>query len=278
MIRMCLITPTSHLQQFASQSDGIHLCLASLVEEQADAPYLSFYRQRKEAGEYIIMDNMAFEHGEPVSTKTLLDKAVWLKPHAMVLPDFPGQPWQKTVESAQKFMEEARQHPYFKKESPKWLFVPQSERGDIDGWVKAYQWADSEPDVAWIGMSILGIPNAWNRVPPHLSRYYCGEYLLSHNLVSSKQHHYLGSFGYPNEYQLLTQQGIAYSSDTSSPVWHGYHGIAYDTSRWGLQNGKMSSKVDFASPKVIEGESDLEAQARDRIIQGNIDYLKRITR
>lgn len=279
MIKMCLITPTSYLDSFASQSDGIHLCLASLIEEGLTAPYRSFYQKRKALGEYLIMDNMAFEHGEPVGSKVLMDKASWLNPDAIVLPDYPGQPWEKTVKAAKEFMEEVKQHPYFKNhKSPKWLFVPQSEKGDIDGWVKAYQWADAEPEIAWIGMSILGIPNAWNKVAPHLSRYYCGEYLLSHNLVSGKQHHYLGSFGYPNEYKLLNKQGIAYSSDTSSPVWHGHHGIPYDTSEWGLVNGKLSTKVDFAATSLEAGGSGTGTFPANRIIQGNIDYLKSITR
>lgn len=273
MIKMALITPTSYLKQFASQSDGVHLCLAHLAKPGSD--YVQFYESLPRENSHVICDNGAFELGESLSPAMLLDKAALFNPDTIVLPDYPGKDYRKTIEATISFLKDVASHSYVRqrieaKRPIKWMFVPQSLRGDVSGWCEGYRWASEQEEISWIGMSILGIPNAWDTVPAHLSRYYCGEFLMTNNMLSQKTHHYLGSFGYPQEYPLLSKQGIAYSSDTSSPVWHGYHDIAFDRSVWGLIGGKLSSKVNFDAP--------MKGDATNRIIQYNIDQLKELAK
>jgi hypothetical protein len=56
----CVIAPTAYLQYYATQSPR-HLVLAHLVAK--DPAYAAFYRTRSDIGDFIIMDNGAFELG-----------------------------------------------------------------------------------------------------------------------------------------------------------------------------------------------------------------------
>jgi len=241
-VKLCLISPTSGLEQFASLSDGIHLTLAHLISKTNK--YTKYYKARKRVyGDELIMDNGAFEFKKPLSTDEIVEKAEILEPDYVVAPDYPYESWEKTVESTLKFIEDLKKRGLAGKY--RIFAVPQSEIGDIKGWLKAFLRFQQIPEIDMIGMSILALPTAFcketNSIEIETNRLYATKYLKNKGYVGNKKLHYLGG---GDKIHLLSQYDIAYSLDTSSPIWHGFHGIRMDQHK-GLLEGKTRIEVDF---------------------------------
>lgn len=236
----CFITPTSYLQEYATASTA-HLVLAHLVHTDPD--YASFYRDRADAGDFVMMDNSAYELKEPYAPEHLVDLANDCGAHAVVLPDYPFQPCSVTIDAAIKFI------PIFKNAGLKTFFVPQSEVGNLEDWVNGYQWAAKHPDIDIIGMSILGIPNAIPHVEPAYARVVMTQLLKDRGVFeSTKHHHYLGlNAGPALELPSLLKMGVIDTMDSSNPVWMGILGHQYTTNSDSyLPVRKINLPVDFS--------------------------------
>jgi hypothetical protein len=57
----------------------------------SDAEYAGFYRDRSEAGEFVILDNSVIELGYPLGASELIMAAKTIKAAEVVLPDRPGE-------------------------------------------------------------------------------------------------------------------------------------------------------------------------------------------
>ena len=257
----CIITPTAYLEQYASQSN-MHLVLAHLVD--TDEAYAQFYHDRTE---FKIMDNGAFELGESYEPKKLLELAKKCNADVIVLPDYPGQHQDLTIEAAIKFA------PIFQDHGFKTMFVPQSRVGDAAGWQEAYEWATVDNElVDVIGMSILGIPNAIPHVHKAFARVVMTERLLTqHVFAFNKPHHYLGLNSGPNlEIPTLLKMGALTSCDSSSPVWTGICGNEYSENTDSfMTTAKIKKHVDFDHPYIKDANVE-------RIIQKNIDLTMKL--
>lgn len=234
----CFITPTSYLE-YATAS-RTHLVLAHLVNDDED--YGAFYRERMRAGDFVMMDNSAYELKEPYAPEHLVDLANECGAHAVVLPDYPFQPCAKTIEAAIKFI------PIFKDAGLATFFVPQSTVGDLEDWVNGYKWAANNPDIDIIGMSILGVPNAIPFVDPAFSRVVMTQILLDRGVFAKKKHHhYLGlNSGPALEIPSLLRMGVLDTIDSSNPVWMGILGHEYTTNADSyLPVRKVNLPVDF---------------------------------
>lgn len=239
----CFITPVSYLDLFAVASDR-HLVLAHLVDR--DEAYANFYKTRSELGDYIMMDNSAYELHEPYSPDKLISLAKLCGAHAIVLPDYPFQEAEVTIEAAREFA------PQFKAAGFHTFFVPQSQKGDLEDWIRAYAWARDNPDIDIIGMSILGIPNALPSIDPAYARVVMTSILqTTGEFAHGKAHHYLGLNAGPGlEIPSLLRMRALTSIDSSGPVWAGIHGHAYSTEYDSLQAvKKLKSVVDFNIPR-----------------------------
>lgn len=236
----CIITPTAHLEQFATQSKT-HLVLAHLVA--SNEGYAEFYLNRSKAGDRIIMDNSAFELGESFTPDLLLKLSKRIGAHAVVLPDYPFQPADKTIQAAIKYI------PLFKSEGVDVFFVPQSLKGDWNDWLAGYKWAAAEPDIDIIGMSILGIPNALPHIPVPFARVVAAELLTRTGVFAEhKFHHWLGLNAAPNvELPALLTLGVLDTCDSSNPVWCGVNGLRYNTTTTDFMpiSKKFLREVDF---------------------------------
>jgi hypothetical protein len=253
--QFCIITPTAYLEKYASQS-SMHLVLAHLVD--TDDKYADFYANRSE---FKIMDNGAFELGESYNPEKLIELGKKCKANAIVLPDYPFQPGQKTVDAASALI------PAVKSAGFQTMFVPQSETGDWRDWVETYSWASFNSDIDIIGMSILGIPNALNKVPAAYARVVATCLLQQmNNFNFTKYHHYLGlNAGPALEIPALINLGALDSCDSSGPVWAGICGQMYTKATESYSpSRKISKHVDFNYP-MVKDRYVLEA------IQNNID-------
>lgn len=258
--KFCIITPTAYLEQFASQSQ-MHLVLAHLVDH--DEQYSSFYNSR---AEFKIMDNGAFELGESYDPDKLIDLGVKCKAHAIVLPDYPFQPYEKTIAAACDRITD------FKHAGFKTMFVPQSETGDVEGWIESYKYASDNPDIDIIGMSILGMPNAIPDIHIAYARVVLTQILIERGIFNyNKYHHYLGLNSGPGlELPSLINMGALASCDSSGPVWAGILGHEYSINTDSFQSvSKLKAHVDFDYPMV---KDPLTLQR----IQHNIDLTQAI--
>lgn len=271
----CYIAPTNYLHLIPQQSRR-HLILAHLLKDET---YAAFYRDKRARGDIIICDNGAFELGQSLPPNQLLDliDQSGINPQYIVAPDYPNQPWYKTYSAAVEFVEIVKDRYASTREvlsrevsMPHIMAVPQSEQGDYKGWIKSYQLLSKYDGIDMIGMSILGIPNAFKALTLTddiaFNRIYASVYLLQSGIYNNQvQHHYLGLGGGPRELVVQKQIGIMDSNDSSSVFWHAIKGIPFDSTCWGLKDGKHKSEVDFNLPFD---------EKHVQLISKNIEYME----
>lgn len=78
---LCLIPPIPHLKQFKQSR---HLVLSHLLQHKE---YREFYEARRNAGDFIILDNSAHENGIGEGAGKLLLQVQTLNPQEVVVPD-----------------------------------------------------------------------------------------------------------------------------------------------------------------------------------------------
>lgn len=261
-IKYGYISPIKYQHLIPKDAD-FHLILAHLLDNKE---YVDFYKEKIKRGDTVILDNSAFEFKRALSADEIFGfiERSGIEPTYVVAPDYPYQDWKVTWDSTLAFIEEVKDKPY------KVMAVPQSLEGDWTGWLRGYQLMANHPDIAVIGMSIIGVPNAFCKVTGTddiaFNRIYATNYLLQTGLANQeKWHHYLGLGGGPREILIQRQLGLMDSNDSSSPFWHGYLGIGFDNSLWGLKNGKSPIEVDFHAQYEM---------GRVGVMQMNIEYME----
>ena len=250
------ISPISY-QHLIPESADFHLILAHLLDKKE---YVDFYKEKIKRGDTVILDNSAFEFKRALSAEEIfgfIDRS-GIEPTYVVAPDYPFEDWQVTIDSTLKFIEEVKDKPY------KVMAVPQSKKGDWTGWLRGYYEMFHNPNIAVIGMSILGIPNAFCNLTGTediaLNRMFATNYLVGNGIVQpgQKWHHYLGLGGGPREILMQRQLGLMDSCDSSSVFWHGFLDTAFDGSIWGLKDGKSKVEVDFDAPYLESSRKTIE--------------------
>jgi hypothetical protein len=261
MVDFCHIAPTRLLPTFVN-TQSHHLLLAHLVEE--DREYTRFYQSGRNLADTYILDNSAFEMykqgREMYPSDKLIQMGTLVGADYIVMSDYPNEPGSKTIKAAEQLA------PMFREALFGTFFVPQSEIGDIEDYIATFAWAASSPLVDYIGVSILGVPNAYgveknNKLQRYMSRYHMmcelerrGILYLAHN--NGKKIHFLGMVDGPNEIELCSRFHID-TWDSSAAIWAGLNDIAFDTSPTGLVNGKYEKEVDFAFSTSDKAKIDL---------------------
>ena len=249
MVDFCHIAPSRHLSTFVNNQTH-HLLLAHLVEE--DKEYTSFYQRSRSLAECYILDNSAFEMykqgREMYPSDKLIEMGKAVGADYIVMSDYPNEPGSKTIRAAEALA------PMFREAGFGTFFVPQSEIGDIEDYIATFAWAASSPLVDYIGVSILGVPNAYgvergNNLQRYMSRYFLMCELEQRGILrlarlNGKKIHFLGMVDGPNEIQLCGRFRID-TWDSSAAIWAGLNGIAFDSSPTGLVDGKYEKEVDF---------------------------------
>lgn len=284
MINFCHIAPVSYLPLVGNKPT--HLLLAHLVEENEE--YRTFYQtlKRDNPSVFYHLDNSAFEmfkRGEPMyDSQRLIEMGRLVGADSVVLSDYPKQPAYKTINAAIDLI------PKFKEAGFQTFFCPQSELGDLEGLIQSFTWAINNPEIDFIGVSILNCPiglgvneqkfgdqdrDEGYRMQRYLSRWRILEILQQRNLIGPKtvrRFHCLGMTDGPREIDLVRQyhQHI-YSWDSSTAIWHGIHKIQYDDSPTGLRFGKYEEEVDFD----IDRSTDVDV---NRTIDYNISMIDRM--
>ena len=282
-IQFCHIAPIALLSDVAKHNKS-HLMLAHLVEESAE--YANFFKGIVvDDGSEKILDNSGFEkfkRGEPMyESSKLVDMGRRCGATVIVLSDYPGEHWTKTRDAAIELA------PVFKQHGFKTFYVPQSELGDIDGYLKSLLWAVDNDNIDYIGLSILGCPialgikeetfNHGDRDQAFLMQRFLSRWKML-NLVDSmvedksklyKKFHNLGCSDGLNEILLLEKyKDYIKSWDSSSAVWAGINGVRYDGSPTGLRYGKIESEVDFFINEEYNADIEYNIELINNLCKG----------
>lgn len=269
------ISPTAYLPSF-TKTNGCHLVLAHLVE--SDEAYAEFYRS---SSGFKIMDNSAFEmfkQGRPMfPADRLVDLADKCKADMVVLPDYPGEPYEKTIDAAKELA------PIVGSAGYQTMFVPQSLPGDLNGYLESVLWAMEQVHhgdyIDRIGISILGAPNAFAVLDDPLQRFLSRHRLFS---IFNKRgwfeydgdavFHILGMLDGPNEISLLKPFGQYIASwDSSAAIWAGLNDVSFDRSPTGLYGGKFELEVDFDYCQSLTPQ-------QINLVVSNINYIDKLCR
>jgi len=275
MIDFCHISPTHLLSVFCNNQKS-HLLLAHLVE--SDDVYAQWYTTNKQCfGDETlhILDNSAFEMYKQGRDMYPSDKLIEMGKRVcadyIVMSDYPNEKGLKTIKAAEELA------PKFREAGFGTFFVPQSEIGDLEDYIATFAWAASSPLVDYIGVSILGVPNAYgvekgNKLQRYVSRFHMMQELARRGILdlaerNNKKIHFLGMVDGPNEISLCSQFQID-TWDSSAAIWAGLNGISFDSSPTGLVDGKFEEEVDFNFKTV---DSKLISMAK-----ANCDYIDRM--
>lgn len=274
-IKFGYIAPVEYLDLIPEDAN-FHLILAHLLK---DKKYAQFYKEKADRGDVIICDNGAFEFKKSLDPEPLMELIAdsGVNPTYVVAPDYPFEPWSVTYDSCISFIEMAAKEDY------EIMAVPQSETGNWKGWLECYKRLADLPHVKVMGMSILGIPNAFCSLTGTddiaTNRIFATAYMCREGLISQRKdlsHHYLGLGDGPRE--LITQRalGVMDTNDSSSPFWHGINGIEFDDSATGLKSGKINLEVDFHLERTVKSHSvDNKKLSEIKLIQSNIDWMQK---
>jgi hypothetical protein len=120
-----------------------HLMLAQVTDQR----YWQFYHERRKEGDWLILDNGAFEG--KIDNVTLRNRIATEAPDVVVLPDYLDQRWQATYTAARRFLDDnCGRWPSVSG----WMYVPQSVRGDIVGWSISLMNALDDQRINWVGL------------------------------------------------------------------------------------------------------------------------------
>lgn len=237
MIQLAYILPTTYLQALQSYLMPMHLALAHQV--LADKKYTDFYVQRRQAGEYLILDNSAFELGSAIADQ-LLDEAIQrISPNEIVLPDvlFDGKMTeQRVVEFLQKYG--GQYHG-----SIRFMAVPHGK--DLASYVDCYHRLATMPQVDTIGIGAVYVASldAGSYVS---GRQLIFETLQRQGLLADKPHHLLGlgSSGH-QELEQMKSYEVVRSCDSSAAF---IHALNHEMFQLGKAYVKDRRKIDFTQP------------------------------
>jgi len=268
------IAPVEYLDLIPEDAD-FHLILAHLLK---DKQYAAYYREKADRGDTIICDNGAFEFKRSLDPEPLMELIAdsGVKPTYVVAPDYPFEPWSVTYDSCINFIRMTAKEDY------KIMAVPQSETGNWKGWLECYKRLAELPLVDVIGMSILGMPNAFCELTGTkdiaTNRIFATAYMIENGLINtSVQHHYLGLGDGPRELIVQRALGVMDTNDSSSPFWHAINGVLLDDSATGLISGKSKIEVDFHIERSKKKHSiDNKSMSVEKMIRANINWMRNI--
>jgi len=198
--------------------------------------YFDFYKRQVEAGRRVILDNSAYELGEPFNIKKYKEYIQLLEPTEYILPDY--------RDDSKKNLQAIREWkcPYYDKALRrggyiKLIGVVHGE--DYDKFIQNYR--DISPYVDKIAISFetfffnysktFNITAAEARVQIILRM--CADGVID----LDKPHHILGALS-PTEYQAYVKYDWIETVDTSNPILHGILGQRYSGEKGLLEKSR----------------------------------------
>lgn len=254
-MEFCILSPVAGLERYSTLSRH-HLLLPHIRL----AGYWEFYKQRSKAGDHIILDNSAYEGS--LDTTRLLECIHLINPNVVALPDHLGKSWEHTWRDSDAFLDSY----FYEFPHIQWMYIPQSEPGNIIGFVEGLFRALDDERIAWIGLPRALTYSITNDLT---MRVRVAEQIRKR---SSVKIHALGmAKGSVEEVRLLRNSGCVTSIDSNAPVWRGWCG--YDLFQFGMSShvGRwLEVPVNYEAP-----EKDLKEELDTLIVMGKYRSFQR---
>ena len=285
MIKIGIICPTAHLNDFAAQSN-FHLVLPHIIKESPN--YAQFYIERAAINEFVVLDNGIFELDEPFSNEELLDMVENCGFDEVVAPETVND-----SEKSQKQLEDflnCRERMGSKKPV---LAMVQSK--SFLGMLEYANYLNSIKEVSTLGVpfrleDVVGFHDMEDGLYSPTLRRVIMRWKLMDAMNASfapqfvrgyevKPFHLMG-LSDPLELQRykggkLYDKGITIRyNDSSSAYVHGSQGIMFNEK--GLPREKLFTKLNF-DERIINWSYDIEGHSvsAENIITQNIQMLKK---
>jgi hypothetical protein len=159
----------------------------------------------------LILDNGAYER-QPLSGETYVRTIQLYQPTVAVLPDMYCGPWKRSMSFSLGFLEQWSRYRWKEGLDPQWMYVPQAEPGDLQGWTESLLWGCNDERVSWIGLPRCLVTHITKN---SLARVFWADYIkekFPHVKV-----HALGMVnGNVHELAFLAERGVR-SVDSSCP-------------------------------------------------------------
>ena len=250
MIKLAHIAPSNYTELGIHESD-MNMVLAHVARDNKE-----YARMFRDSDKQTLLDNGAFENGVPMSVEDMINIGHKVRADILVLPDYPFKDWQEGW--SDYVMEGIEQ---YKQEGFKTMFIPQSVKGDAIGFMKSLINAIHHPEIDYIGLSILGCPNAFDHIPDHKVR----EKIIGevYDILPQNKLHILGMLGTVDEIKRLSYyEDVINSWDTSAAIWYGVNGLSVEG-----RTEKFADAVDFDLPVKNFSVS---------LVLDNINYMKEL--
>jgi hypothetical protein len=245
-MNFCIISPAAGLEKWSRLSRR-HLVLSHV----RNAVYRNFYRQRREEGDLVILDNGAYEGY--LNEKELLEAIEWYHPQVVILPDILLGDAKESFERGYAFWKEWRH-----RVDVEWMYVPQAPPEQVNHFFKYLHEGLDKIQPKW-----LGVPRALatdigvgSRIRADVCQYvkhaYPGTYVHALGMVA----------GDLEDLKHLSEAGCD-SIDSSAPVWRGWRGYDIEDPSW----HELGSECDFnAAPLDWMGRHKMY----ERLIKTNL--------
>lgn len=216
-MEFCTITPIEGMQRWGTALSNRHLILAQMLYNEK---YAHYYTTRRLSGDFIILDNGAYELTNPIDAPAFMNMVKNIHPQVAVLPDILGSPWKKTTAASLNFLDEYGDYIERLGYKTEWMFVPQIHGGKIEEIYKAVDTVLNDGRqghrVTWIGLGRY-LATKWG------SRTVVAVFLKK--MYPEIRLHALGmANGNLSEMKHLRDIGVE-SIDSSAPVWRGWLGM-----------------------------------------------------
>jgi len=237
-IKVCVITPISHLQVFGSLGE-MDMSLSHLILEDPKGPYTDYYKRQRQNGRFVILDNSAFEleqQGKGLDPDPVLDAAEITNPSEVIATDclFDGP---ATIESTTRFIKRMRERGVLHKYQVMGVVQGHTK----DEWLTCLNRLMDMDEINTIGLSKLAVPisflgdkessgcvaRARVECVETIAECYGWELNDPFTTLCSKEFHLLGGDNWtPWEIAQQVRYPWIRSNDSSAAVWYGrYHKV-----------------------------------------------------
>lgn len=241
-MKLGFITPTPHLEDFATKSN-FHLTLTHQILD--DEKYAAFYSDRSSKGDYIVVDNSAFEKGSPMSAKEIYTAYMRVRPSEVVCPDVlqDGEATQKSTIEFKKEFSSLINNTKFYNNTVSYMGVAQGK--NLSDYLACWDFLNNNVDT--IGLSFIGIEKVLPDSSFTFARLMMLDILNKKGLLKERPIHILGIGDNPLEIKMIQESPFSKyirSNDSSTAFVHGSKGIRLDHKK-GLPITKIKEKLDF---------------------------------
>ena len=269
-IKVCIISPASHLEQFSSLGD-CEMSLSHLVVQDAGfhhsdyvkQNYVKYYKQKAAEGKWVILDNSAYEIGRLESNNAtgrglgpdiVLKAAEIIKPSIVIAQDVLCDR-EATKQSTLDFIKYVKQKGLF----GKFQLMGVAQGKTQDEWLESYTDLYNMPEINQIGFSKVSVPLCFGGNQQtsgciaearlkctqivdtnfKYSRYdtQFGEKFSLHSILGPKPAHLLGGDNHlPWELSQQRKYQWIFSNDSSAVVQYGIHNQMFAATTGQIEN------------------------------------------